>query len=68
MKQILDPIYIKVGGMNDEPKKSNRLDTVKRKVMIASWACKFDVGDCVDKSINYFKEWMDQPDPASNNP
>lgn len=68
MKGILEPIYEKVGGLKDERRANDRLDAVKRKVMIAAWSCKFDVGDCVDKAVSYFKTWMDETDPDVVNP
>jgi len=69
MKLILEPIYEKLGGLDMDQKSSNkRLDYVKHKVMIAAWSCRFDVGDCVDRSVKMFKEWMEEKDPDTNNP
>lgn len=68
MQGILEPIYSKVSGLTDQHKTHGRLDVVKRKVMIAAWSCKFDVGDCVDKAISYFKTWMEETDPDTVNP
>lgn len=68
MKNILEPIFSKVGGLKDERKANDRLDAVKRKVMIAAWSCKFDVSDCVDKAVTYFKAWMEETDPDTSNP
>uniref|UniRef100_U5EU86 Aminopeptidase n=1 Tax=Corethrella appendiculata TaxID=1370023 RepID=U5EU86_9DIPT len=68
MQHILDPIYQTVGGMNPDEVKSERLDAVKRKVLIASWACRYDVSDCVEKSLRYFYEWMKVENPDTTNP
>lgn len=69
MQIILEPIYTRVNGLQIEGKKEqDRLDAVKRKVMIAAWSCKFDVGNCVDKSVEYFKNWMEETDPDITNP
>uniref|UniRef100_A0A336M458 Aminopeptidase n=1 Tax=Culicoides sonorensis TaxID=179676 RepID=A0A336M458_CULSO len=68
MQGILEPIYTKVGGLKSDRKSTDRLDVVKRKVMIAAWSCKFDVSDCVDKAVSYFKAWMEESDPDTMNP
>ncbi|XP_050098879.1 aminopeptidase N-like [Anopheles aquasalis] len=47
---------------------SERLDVVKHLALIASWACRFDVGDCVDRSVALFADWMNVADPDRTNP
>lgn len=68
MKKILSPIYSALGGLGPNDKTSERLSAVKHKLLIASWACQFDVEDCVPKSQEYFKEWEKIDNPDKNNP
>ena len=67
IQHIVEPIYERVGGIG-EVEDSNRLDTVKQKTLICAWACRFDVSDCVEKSVELFKSWMLEGDPDHFNP
>lgn len=67
MRQILEPIYNTIGGLNVDRSSTDRLDAVKHKVLISSWACRFQVGDCQDKAKEYFRKWMQTVDPDQNN-
>jgi len=67
IQHILEPIYEKVGGIS-QVATSERLDTVKRQTMVATWSCRFLVGDCVEKSIEYFASWMGETEPDHINP
>jgi aminopeptidase N len=67
VQHILEPIYEKIGGIS-EPPQSESLDTVKHQSMIAGWACRFEVGDCVEKSVELFKTWMVETEPDHINP
>lgn len=64
MKKILTPIYGKLGGLNAERKETDGADVVKHKVQIGGFACRYGVGDCVEKAVGYFREWMlsERPD------
>lgn len=64
---ILEPIYEKVGGIS-EPVQSDSLDTVKHQTMVCSWSCRFDVGDCIEKSVEIFARWMIETEPDHINP
>lgn len=68
MQRILDPIYEELGGINVNKKPGDRLDAIKHRILIASWSCRFDVGDCIEKSRALFKKWMVSSDPDKNNP
>lgn len=68
MQSILEPIYTTVGGLSVDKKATDRLDAVKHKVLIASWSCRFSVGDCESKSKELFAEWMSTEDPDKMNP
>lgn len=67
IQHILEPIYEKVGGVS-EPAVSSRLDAVKHQSMICGWSCRFEVGDCVEKSIEIFARWMQETEPDHINP
>lgn len=67
MQLILHPIYERLGGLNMNST-SKRLDYVKHKVKVCAYSCKFDVADCVDRAVNYFKQWMDEENPDETNP
>lgn len=68
MKKIIRPIYQRLGGLNVNRKQDDRLDLVKHKVLVSSWACRFDVDDCKEKAISLFSNWMSVDDPEKNNP
>jgi aminopeptidase N len=67
IQHILEPIYEKVGGIS-APVESSRLDTVKHQSMICGWSCRFNVGDCVEKSVEIFARWMVETEPDHINP
>lgn len=67
IQHILEPIYETVGGIS-EPSASESLDTVKHQSMICTWACRFSVGDCVEKSVEIFSQWMVETEPDHINP
>lgn len=68
MKSVLEPIYKSVGGLTVDKKSNDRLDAVKHKVLVASWSCRFAVGDCEEKSRELFTEWMNVVNPDKVNP
>lgn len=68
MQHILEPIYEKMGGLSVENLQTNRLDAVKHKVLVSAWSCRFDVGDCIEKSLSMFKAWMNEAEPDKKNP
>lgn len=68
MQKIIQPIYKRLGGLNSNRKKNDRLDLVKHKVLVSSWACRFDVDDCKEKATSLFSNWMTSEDPEKNNP
>lgn len=43
------------------------MDTVKLKVLVASWSCQLGVGDCELRSKQLFAEWMNTDDPSETN-
>jgi aminopeptidase N len=65
IQHILEPIYEKVGGISEIPE-STRLDAVKHQSMVSGWSCRFDVGDCIEKSKELFASWMIEDDQADH--
>ncbi|KAJ6638815.1 Aminopeptidase N [Pseudolycoriella hygida] len=68
MQSVLEPIYNSIGGLTVSKKENDRLDAVKHKVLVASWSCRFAVGDCEEKSKELFSKWMEAEDPNKMNP
>ena len=68
MSSILTPIYTKLSGISpiDESLQPSHTERLHR-VLIASWSCRFDVGDCVPRSQAYFKEWRYSINPDEEN-
>lgn len=60
-------MYTKLNGLNAKRKANDRLDLVKLKVIVAGWACRFDIADCQEKSRLLFKKWMATPNPDQTN-
>ena len=67
IQHILGPIYERVGGVS-KAVESSRLDAVKQQSMICSWACRYSVGDCEEKSSELFATWMVETEPDHINP
>lgn len=67
IQHVLEPIYAKVGGIS-EPASSSRLDSVKHQSLICGWSCRFGVGDCVEKAVEIFAQWMVETEPDHINP
>lgn len=68
VQKIVRPIYVRLGGLNANRKQNDRLDLVKHKVLVSSWACRFDVEDCKEKAISLFASWMMVEDTEKQNP
>lgn len=68
IKRVITPIYERFGGLNADRKKGDKYDIIKHKILICGWACRFEVGDCQEKSIDYFSKWMKSSDPDTKNP
>nr|XP_023023668.1 aminopeptidase N-like isoform X1 [Leptinotarsa decemlineata] len=61
MRQLLTPIYEKVGGLEIPTSSADKLDSIKLQVLIASKACKFEVANCIAHSQNLFKKLKENP-------
>ncbi|KAK6617705.1 hypothetical protein RUM44_005293 [Polyplax serrata] len=66
MKNLLANIYYKTSNEKYANIPEN-LSKIKLQSLIAAWACKFEVGDCREKAILSFKEWMTSNDPDTQN-
>ncbi|CAH1985341.1 unnamed protein product [Acanthoscelides obtectus] len=61
MKQLLTPIYSKVGGLEISKTKADELESIKLQVMVAGKACKFEVANCIAHSQELFKKLKENP-------
>uniref|UniRef100_A0A182VV47 Aminopeptidase n=1 Tax=Anopheles minimus TaxID=112268 RepID=A0A182VV47_9DIPT len=68
VQYILEPIYEQLDVFNMNRKSTDRLDGIKQLTLIASWACRFEVGDCVNRSVELFSRWMNESNPDVSNP
>ncbi|ETN63860.1 protease m1 zinc metalloprotease [Anopheles darlingi] len=72
VQYLLEPAYewmdVFGAAAATSQRQSERLDVVKHQGLIASWSCRFDVGDCVDRSVALFADWMNVADPDRTNP
>ncbi|XP_053969911.1 aminopeptidase Ey-like isoform X2 [Anastrepha ludens] len=68
MRKILAPIYVYLGGLNVTNEANVAPHTILHKELIASWACRFEVEDCIPRAQHYFKQWRGVPNPDEYNP
>ncbi|KAG5878428.1 hypothetical protein JTB14_026301 [Gonioctena quinquepunctata] len=62
MKQLLTPIYEKMGGFEIPTSSADKLDSIKLQVLVASKACSFEVANCITHSQNLFRKLKDNPE------
>lgn len=55
VRHILEPVYEKFDGLNDNYNSLTNSGAIKLKELIASWSCRFDVSDCKQKAVEMFK-------------
>ncbi|KAJ8968398.1 hypothetical protein NQ317_007791 [Molorchus minor] len=65
MKKILTPIYEKVGGLAIPKSNTDKLDSIKLQVLVASKACKFEVANCIAHSQSLFKQFQENPNATN---
>ncbi|CAH0554039.1 unnamed protein product [Brassicogethes aeneus] len=58
MKQLLQPMYSKMGGFKVAKAKSDLLQQIKLQTLITSRSCRFEVDDCVKEAKEQFENWM----------
>ncbi|TDG52379.1 hypothetical protein AWZ03_001209 [Drosophila navojoa] len=68
LQKLIEPVYEHLNGLNDTFANIEQQDQVLLKTMVATWACLYQVGDCVPKAVTYFKAWRSEPDPDKQNP
>lgn len=61
MRKILEPVYKKNGGF-DEPAKDIHSDQLKFKRLINSWACAYEVEDCINDARKLFAAYRQNPE------
>lgn len=68
IQNIMTPIYETLGGIKVDSSKTMSLQDIKLQGSVAGWACKYNVGDCIEESLNYFTQWMESSNPNEENP
>uniref|UniRef100_A0A182QC88 Aminopeptidase n=1 Tax=Anopheles farauti TaxID=69004 RepID=A0A182QC88_9DIPT len=68
VQYIVEPIYEHLRVFSADRPATDRLDAIKQLNLIASWACRFEVGDCVNRSVELFARWMNESSPDVTNP
>lgn len=68
MRNMIRPVYERIGGLNAERNDGDRTDVIKQKVQISTNACNYGISDCVNKAIAYLAKWMATAEPDTNNP
>lgn len=66
MRVIINPIYFHLDGLNATKADASH-SQILHKALIAGWACRLEVDDCVSTAVNYFKQWRSVPDPNEQN-
>lgn len=65
MNHLLEPIYYKLGGMDEDTEVHHH---ATHKILINKWACRMRQEDCVKKALDYFNHWHISSDPDNENP
>ncbi|XP_017100831.2 aminopeptidase N-like [Drosophila bipectinata] len=68
VQNLITPIYNYLKGMDDNFKSLKSPDQILLKTLILSWACRYEVLDCVPKAQAYYRRWESEMDPDKNNP
>ncbi|KAH8232363.1 hypothetical protein KR032_004784 [Drosophila birchii] len=68
VRKLIPPIYEYVNGINDTFGSILQENEILLKTNIVSWACRFGVGDCVPRAVEYFRQWQAKPNPDEENP
>lgn len=66
MRYIIKPVYYYLGGIN-ATSSDDSFSKVLHKSLIAGWACRLEMKDCVQNSIKYFNAWKSSKDPSTEN-
>lgn len=67
MLRLLTPIYYHLHGLNATNTGSTSHTYIQHKSLITSWACRLEMTDCVNVSLNYFQRWKQYQRPDENN-
>lgn len=66
MKNWVVPVYERFGGFKVDANNISNLDAAKYQATITLWACKYEVGSCVEDALEMFRNW--QIKPSEGNP
>ena len=65
MRSVMKDAFEAQGRLR-EPAKG--FQATKQKNLITSWACKMEVGDCLEQTRELFAQWRASPNPDKDNP
>lgn len=65
MRSVVQPVFEKQGRLRDPVK---GFQASKLKYLITSWACKLELGDCLEQTRELFAQWRSTPQPDETNP
>ncbi|KAH8232362.1 hypothetical protein KR032_004785 [Drosophila birchii] len=68
VRKLIPPIYECVNGISNTFSSIQQQDEIMLKTNIVSWACRFGVGDCVPRAVEYFRQWQAKSNPDEENP
>lgn len=61
MRQLITPIYNRLGGLIPYVNKNEAADIIKFKGLVFGWACRMELPECVQNAKNMFIEWTITP-------
>ncbi|XP_016983774.2 aminopeptidase Ey-like [Drosophila rhopaloa] len=68
IKKLITPIYEDLNGINDTYKPIQAQDEILLRTTVATWACNYQVSDCVPQALAYFRSWRSETNPDEKNP
>lgn len=63
----MKPVYNDLNGVNATAFEPPSFTKTMLKSLIADWACRLEIGDCVENSLAYFKTWKLSKNAAIKN-
>lgn len=68
MRYIIKPVYYHLGGINATTfEESKSFTKTLHKSLVAGWACRLEMDDCVQNAIKYFNQWKTSRNPNTEN-
>ncbi|KAJ4447858.1 hypothetical protein ANN_09867 [Periplaneta americana] len=67
VRKLLAPLYKNIDDISNLPKTMD-LQKVRHHNLIVTWACRLQMGECLEQARTLFKTWMETKDPDTENP